>query len=110
MPPSFSGGLLCAHAADAATASTAARTPERTRFMETSHQRAALFAASIVAAIMPQAVGCGKPRLDRAHAIFPLSGMPLMRSWHRVLIDDHDEPSLRVPRDNAALWNPAHRR
>src|SRR5216684_2054954 len=36
MPPSLSGGLLCANAAVAATASTEAKTPERTRFIKTS--------------------------------------------------------------------------
>ena len=33
MPPSFSGGLLCANALVAASASTEAKTPERTRFI-----------------------------------------------------------------------------
>jgi hypothetical protein len=36
MPPSLSGGLLCANAALAAIASTEAKTPERTRFIEAS--------------------------------------------------------------------------
>src|SRR5437667_7931717 len=36
MPPSLSGGLLCAKAAVAATASTEAKTPERARFIKTS--------------------------------------------------------------------------
>jgi hypothetical protein len=36
MPPSLSGGLLCATAAVAASASTDANTPENTRFIEAS--------------------------------------------------------------------------
>src|SRR5437764_13975955 len=43
MPPSFSGGLLCAIAPLAATASPTAKTPERTRFMKPPIRHAALF-------------------------------------------------------------------
>src|SRR5205814_3768623 len=43
MPPSFSGGLLCAIAPVAATASAKAKTPERTRFMKPPFRHAALF-------------------------------------------------------------------
>src|SRR2546421_7978310 len=43
MPPSFSGGLLCAIASVAATASPKAKTPERTRFMKPPFRHAALF-------------------------------------------------------------------
>ena len=58
MPPSFSGGLLCAIAAVAATASTEAQNAGKNPFHESLPvERAALAAASIsVAAIMPQAM------------------------------------------------------
>jgi hypothetical protein len=40
---------------------------------------------------MPQAVRSGKPRPYSANAGFSVKrNEPLMRAWHRVLIDDHD--------------------
>src|ERR1035437_4169424 len=84
MPPSFKGGLLCANAAVAATSSTEARTPERTRFIESLPvDMPHCFAAFVsVAAIMPQAVRSGKLRAGRGshaglldRAGFPQGGM-----------------------------------
>src|SRR6267378_1767809 len=55
MPPSFNGGLPCANAADAAIASTDARTPERIRFMEASLRTGRIACGvGFVAAIMPK--------------------------------------------------------
>src|SRR5579863_5139778 len=68
MPPSLSGGLLCAMAAVAATTSAVARTPERTCFMKPPCRGVAL-AATVMsfAAIMPQALRSGKPRPEGRH-------------------------------------------
>ena len=76
MPPSFSGGLSCAIAALAATASTEARMPERCAFHEDlPDKRAALRCGlDFVAAIMPQAV-LQRQAAARCDVCFPLSGM-----------------------------------
>src|SRR5437879_7627575 len=89
MPPSFSGGLLCATAAVAAKTTTEARTPDRTRFMEASLStcRIAFTAFISIAAIMPQAIGSGKPRAamrqshDHSQHSATLHSAPLGR-WH----------------------------
>ena len=63
MPPSFSGGFVCARAAVADNASTDARTPENIRLMKTSLRTGRIpCGLNFVAAIMPEGVSSGKAR------------------------------------------------
>src|SRR6266852_9571181 len=86
MPPSFSGGLLCASAVVALAASSAARTPERARFIlnlpvDMPHYFAAFIS---VAAIMPQAVGSGKEQRTRqSRGRFAISVFSAKRNGQR---------------------------
>jgi hypothetical protein len=61
MPPSFSGGLLCAKAAVVDNARTDARTPENIRLIKASLRTGRIRGGlNSVAAIMPEGVGSGK--------------------------------------------------
>src|SRR6188768_569402 len=63
MPPSFSGGFVCAKTALADSTSTDARTPENTRHMETSLPTGRIRCGlTSVAAIMPEGGSSGKAR------------------------------------------------
>src|SRR5258708_34776182 len=83
MPPSFSGGLLCAIAALAATASAAARTPERTRFIKASLSTAASSCSLYFCCLDHAASGgqrqaaarCGSHAVALKSAYFPQSGL-----------------------------------
>ena len=77
MPPSLSGGLLCASAAVADIASTAATMPVVILFTEASLlTRRIACGFEIFGAIMPHGVGSGKARTrGRFASCFPLSGM-----------------------------------
>jgi hypothetical protein len=97
MPPSLSGGLLCAHAAGATTASVAARMPEmtplRTRFIEPSPSvhRIACGPRIAVAAIMPEALRSGKPWQNPQYQRFSAKrNARFMRTWRHAFIGDHD--------------------
>src|SRR4051812_23897396 len=100
MPPSFSGGLLCAMAAVAASPSNEAKTPERTRFIEASLSTGRI----VLRPLCPSPRSCRKRsaaasrRQNCGGAVFPLSEMG--NSWHHrfdVFADDHD-PGLGVAR------------
>src|SRR5712692_11942658 len=88
MPPSFSGGLLCAMAAVAASTSADAKTPDSTQFIAASLANAPHSpAASIsVAAIMPQAIRSGKRSHPRGPALrFEFQAFSAKRNDHRLI-------------------------
>ena len=76
MPPSLSGGLLCANAELADIASAAAKIPVIALFTESS-----LFTRRIACgfwnfgAIMPHGVSSGKAKRKQIPPCFPLNGM-----------------------------------
>jgi hypothetical protein len=67
------------------------------------HCRAAFIS---VAAIMPQAMGSGKPWQATPNARFSAKRNEwFMRTWSHALIYDINSTSMRTPRGNLALWN-----
>src|SRR5688572_95843 len=80
MPPSFNGGLVCAKADVADSASTDAASNEKTRFMGASLGLTALAAALFpLGAIMPEGIGSGKARGRLAHFSAKRNGTPPRR-------------------------------
>src|SRR5476649_735893 len=92
MPPSFRGGLPWAWAAPAATTSTAAKIPEKTRFIEASLHTGRIacsrhFGCGNHAASDRQRQGAAEPRDARFSA---KRNEPFMRTWCHALVRDTD--------------------
>src|SRR5215475_7079270 len=101
IPPSFSGGLLCADAASADIASAQAKAPATMRFMNASLD---IFLPSCwrlrVGAIMPHAQGGSKPRSGAgpscARSPIPLSGMDCAAGFGASSFETRLTPLLKM--------------
>src|SRR5215212_8424125 len=110
MPPSFSGGLLCAIAPLAATASPKAspkaETPERTRFMKPPFRHAALFCGLYFDWLDHAACACQRQagRRSRHRLVgFPLRGEGRVGVARRKTFAESDDTKAFSAKRNDGL-------